>query len=264
MPIVSLPMYDWPEVASANDELWSLWRRALGKRGIEAPAELVRQSDYEASWSARNLLVSQTCGYPYASTLRGNVQLVGTPHYSAEGCEGPDYSSAIIARRGGSIRSLADLSGATAAINSRHSQSGHWALRSAIAETREGKLPARVILTGSHRNSIVAVAEKRADVAAIDAVCWALALAHERERTESLAVIAWSPITPCLPLITSFGSSRETVAALRSTFAEVIANPQSTRVRGKLLLSGFTALRDQAYDRILDLESRAKAFPFPL
>src|SRR5690606_24608272 len=61
---VSLPMYDWPEIREATDQLWRAIRRQLADRGIDAPATLQRQGDPEAMWRDRVLLLSQTCGYP--------------------------------------------------------------------------------------------------------------------------------------------------------------------------------------------------------
>jgi ABC-type phosphate/phosphonate transport system substrate-binding protein len=47
--------------------------------------------------------------------------------------------------------------------------------------------------TGGHRQSVQAVADGRADVAAIDAVCWALAGRHEDAAVEKLRVINRTP-----------------------------------------------------------------------
>ncbi len=72
------------------------------------------------------------------------------------------------------------------------------------------------IATGSHRASIRAVAEERADVAAIDAVCWALALRHEPQATAALQIVATTPLRPGLPLITAAERSDREVAAIRA------------------------------------------------
>ena len=74
--MAALAMYDWPEVAPANDAVWAFLVPFLTGRGIEAPPKLARHLSYVATWLSPNLLMAQTCGYPYASQLRDAVQLV--------------------------------------------------------------------------------------------------------------------------------------------------------------------------------------------
>ena len=50
---------------------------------------------------------------------------------------------------------------------------------------------------------MTAVSDGRADVAAIDAVAWALFLELEPKHSQNLQVFAWSRETPALPYITS-------------------------------------------------------------
>ncbi len=65
-------------------------------------------------------------------------------------------------------------------INGRDSQSGYSALRAIVAPyAGGGRMFSDVSVSGSHRASLRAVAEGRADVATIDAVCWAMAERHE-------------------------------------------------------------------------------------
>lgn len=261
--IASLPMYDWPEVRQAMDLFWRDVAAHLRSDGIRAPRALKRAKDYAASWLAPRLLLSQTCGYPYATRLRGKVQLVATPCYGVADCSEASYSSVIVARRRGGPKTLADLAEATAVINSEDSQSGHWALRAALAADRKSVGPARVIRSGAHRASLRMVAAGRADVAAIDAVCWALAKRHEKEAVSKLAVIAVSPAAPGLPFITAPSTDAETLAALRRALERAIAAPSQSPPRNALFLRGIAILPDKAYDRVLKLRDKALGRPFP-
>jgi ABC-type phosphate/phosphonate transport system substrate-binding protein len=58
------------------------------------------------------------------------------------------------------------------------------------------------IETGAHRASIVAVAEGRADVCAIDCRSWHMAKRHE-PRARDLQVVGWTALRKGLPMITS-------------------------------------------------------------
>jgi ABC-type phosphate/phosphonate transport system substrate-binding protein len=262
-PLASLAMYDWPEVAGANDALWAFLAKYLAQRGIDAPDRLIRDRRCDTLWTEPDLLLAQCCGYPYATQLRGSVQLVATPVYDVDGCDGANYCSLIIARADGAIRSLSDLGTATAAVNSKHSQSGHWALRAALAADAAAVAPARVVQSGGHRQSLLMVADGTADVAAIDAVCWALALAHEPAATAKLRVIARSPMAPGLPFISGRHTPPQTMAALREGLALAMAEPSFAKARSELRLKSIQLLPDEAYDRILRLKMEALKKPFP-
>ena len=82
-PVASLPMYDWPEIAWANDVLWAAIAgppdAAWNSRRLPA-LEPVRAHPMRFG-AIPALVLSQTCGYPFATRLRGMVRLVGTPIY---------------------------------------------------------------------------------------------------------------------------------------------------------------------------------------
>jgi ABC-type phosphate/phosphonate transport system substrate-binding protein len=60
---------------------------------------------------------------------------------------------------------------------------------------------AEVVLTGAHRASALAVAHGGADIAAIDAVAWALFGEIEPAARARLAVLGWTEEMPALPFI---------------------------------------------------------------
>lgn len=262
--VVSLPMYDWPEVRTEADALWDGLRRHLGREGIAVPAALDRRADYKGVWAEPGLVLSQTCGYPYVKQLRGKVLLLATPCYAAPGCRGPSYSSFILVQRGSPFRSIEDLRGGRAAVNSEDSQSGYSALRAVVApHARHGRFFGKVVPTGGHRPSLMAVAEGKADVCATDAVCAALARRHLPELMRGMRILAHSPAAPALPLITAGNASGERVAALRRALDALIADRKLADARSALLLAGFAVLGDRAYDRITRIEERAVRLGYP-
>lgn len=263
MAVATLPMYDPPALAWATDALWEALRDALARRGVAAPP-LTRDADHAAAWRRPDLLLSQTCGWPYATALRGAVRLVVTPVYAAEGCAGPCYRSAIVVRAGDAARDLAACRGKRVAINAVDSQSGCHALRAAVAPLAAGgAFFAGVALTGGHAASAQAVAEGRADVAALDCVSWALMRRVEPGLAARLRVIGWTPAAPGLPLITAASTDDATVAALRAAVLETLAAPATAEPRSALLIEGAAALDDAAYDRILAMAAAADALGAP-
>src|SRR5262249_23278469 len=133
MSIASLPMYDLPETGEATVALWRGLARHFRRAGIaDVPEAMARKPKLPAHWLSPDLLFSQTCGYPFRRTVKDRVQLVATPCYAAEGCEGPTYRSVVVVPADSPARSLADLSGARVAFNGMDSQSGYNALRALV------------------------------------------------------------------------------------------------------------------------------------
>lgn len=260
-PVASLPMYDHPALRAETDRLWGAIAAGLQARGIAAPAALDRREDYETPWLAPGLVLSQTCGFPFATMLRGRVRLVATPCYDLPGCEGPAYRSALVVRADDPAESLADCAGRVPAVNALHSQSGHNTLRAAVAELAEPGRPflAPGVPTGSHRASVVAVAEGRADLAAIDCVSFALLVRHEPELAGRVRVLGWTPAAPGLPLITALGTGDAALAAIREVLAEVAADAGLAAARAALGLTGYAVLPEDAYDAVLAMRARADA-----
>ncbi len=215
--IAALPMYDWPELQAANDVAWAAIRDLLRSKSIDAPEELAREAtDLHRLWRDPDLLLSQTCWGPMELGLSAYVQVVDQPDYSPyEGGQGPNYSSAIVARRGSDNR----LRGRRFAFNSPDSRSGYLGLRADLEKEGVGlSIFSEMIETGGHRASIIAVAEGRADVAAIDCKTWALARLHE-PASQELTPIGWTTMRLGLPFITSMATPPETVQALREALA---------------------------------------------
>jgi ABC-type phosphate/phosphonate transport system substrate-binding protein len=238
--IASLPMYDRPETAGANDRLWHAIARGLRDRGVGAPAALDRTTDLWATWLSPDLLLSQTCGLPYRARLHPNVTLVASPICDLSGAPPGHYYSVLVVRRDDARRTLADFDGATIAVNDPLSQSG-WAAPSAEA-AREGIAFGRIVLTGSHRASARLVAEGGAEIAAIDALTWAM-IRRWDDFAMGLRELATSEPTPALPWITAPHQDAETIAAALS---EAIA-ALSPADRDILGLRGAIRLEPAAY-----------------
>lgn len=257
-------MYDWPEVRPATDTLWRALAEALSRRGIAAPASLDRVGDRHTHWRDPALLLSQTCGYPYATAYRGTLRLVAVPVYTAEGCAGPTYRSVVVVRSEDPARGLADLRGRRAAYNSVDSQSGYSALRALAAPlARDGRFFAGAVETGSHAASMEAVAAGRADCAAIDCVCWAMAEHYRGDLASRLRVLAWSPEAPALPFVTSARRPDAEIGAIRAALIETLADPATADARRALFLGAAEPPSGAAYDAILEMEAKAVAAGYP-
>lgn len=194
--IAYLGMYDRPETAAANDRLWDGIRSALGR----GPDALHRNIDPWVAWQSPELLLAQTCGCPFRTRLYGEVELVGTPDYDLPGCPPGHYRSVFVARKSDRTKPLADFDRTRFAYNDGLSQSG-WAAPLIHMQDRD-ILPGELIETGGHRNSAMAVAQGRADFAALDLLSWQLMQDYD-DFAADLVEIEHTEPTPGLPFITS-------------------------------------------------------------
>ncbi len=234
--IASLPMYDLPETRAGNDALWSAIRAVLG----EGPQALCRGGDPWDHWQSPDLILSQTCGYPYRTRLHGRVTLIGAPVLDLAHLPAGYYSTVMVARRDDARRDLAQFAGARLAFNDPMSQSG-WAAPQDHARIRGLRFGAS-IETGAHAASIRAVATGQADIAGIDILSWTLLQRH-CDMARTLRVVEETPPTPALPYITAPGRDPERhFAAITAAFASLPA-----QVRATLGLRGIVRMPAAAY-----------------
>lgn len=188
--------------------------------------------DLHTLWRHPRLLFGQTCWGPMELGLDRHVQVLGQPDYSdVEGGLGEFYSSAIVMR--------ADTPGAVQAepgeripvdlfrnrrfaFNGSDSMSGVTALARDLERIGESlDIFSDRVLSGGHRNSIIAVASDEADVAAIDCRSWALARRFE-PAAERLIVVGWTSPRKGLPYI----ASRRVPAAISQSIQQLIGKSE--------------------------------------
>ena len=195
----ALPMYDWPEISQATDQFWACLKDSLRSSGFPAPETLDRERKPQDIWNDPQMLLSQCCGLPYVVDLQDHVSIVGTPAYDID-CGAGSYYSVIVVQVDNETATLNDIVGARVAVNDWRSQSGYAALMFALGNCVQSVPFKEALLTGSHRQSIKAVAGGQADIASIDAVTWNIALRHEKAASR-LRVLAQTDPTPGLPFI---------------------------------------------------------------
>lgn len=224
--VAAFPMYQRAELRPAFDTLWGASRDLLRAEGIAAPDALtVVEDDLMSFWQRPDLLLSQTCGYPFRHFLKDRVTLVGTPDFGLEDCPAGHYRSALVVRRDDPRQSLGDFDGATFACNDVHSQSGYAA--PLVAAQGVGVRFGAMRMSGAHINSARMVANGHADIAGIDAVSWRHMTAFDPLASD-LHVLGWTDPSPGLPFITAIAPLAPTLGrclakAIRSMPAELRA-----------------------------------------
>ncbi|PBC12072.1 PhnD/SsuA/transferrin family substrate-binding protein [Mesorhizobium sp. WSM3859] len=207
---------------------------AVGEVIASDPATLPPDEfDFHQLWLSPALLFGQTCWGPLELGLARHVQVIAQPNYDAfEGGQGELYSSALMmaADGGSSAASPQDgnavipidlLRGKRFIFNSPDSMSGLIGLTRDLEAMGESlDIFASRGESGGHRSSIVAVAEGRADIAAIDCQSWALAQRFE-PAARGVKVVGWTARRKGLPYITARTTPASLIAAMREGVAAV-------------------------------------------
>ena len=168
------------------------------------------------------MLFGQLCGYPWVITIEHRLwhHMLASPSYSPECCQGSDdegkvaamskkqlsnndveeprsrqsgdgemmsilYRSFIVVQANSSYSTIADLKGATFAVNEVRSNSGYNFPRYLFKDhAHKGSFFANVTVTGSHSTSLKDVQQGLVDAAAIDCVTFSLFAKHDPEMVQ--------------------------------------------------------------------------------
>ena len=174
-PFASLPMYNFPEMRTANAQFWGALRGLLLEAGLsDVPETLLSERAPVPPRLEAEMLFSQTCGYPLETVFKGQAPRLGAPVYDVPGCAGATHRAFFVVRADFPARRLDDLRGAVFLLNSSLSNSGMNLPRRALAEIagREAGVP-QVIETGGHPASLEGLLRGEGDVASIDCVTYA-------------------------------------------------------------------------------------------
>ena len=264
--IAALPMYDYPELASAHDAFWECFVRHFVATGLSEgapPPRLTRGIGKFDIWRDPRLLLGQGCEYPLAKSFADDVRLVASPCYTVPGCSGATYRSAIVVRRDDPAQDLIDLRYRRCAINESNSNSGMNLLRAAIAPLAGGaRFFESVVVSGAHRQSAQKVAGSEADVAALDCVSWAHIQRVDPDVASKLRVLCWSDSSPSLPFITARSAGNSLLRGLRLALQAAVTDPTLRDVRATLFLEHIHVDPDESFCDVLRLERRAADFGY--
>ncbi len=239
--IANLPMYLWPANIAAHDRLWALIRDGLQARAIDAPAALDYDTNHMDSWARPDLVLSQICNLPYRAKFRGKVTLIGAADYPQPGIDPGYYTSVFVTRADDPAQTLTDVALYPMAINEPLSNSG-WGVPQQFALS-QGLSLHPTLRTGAHRESLRAVIEGRADLAALDGITW-LNMQRWDPLAQRAKVIARTHATPGMTFVTA--AMRDPAPYFATIDAAIKALSDDDRTT--LNLRGIVALPDGAYD----------------
>jgi phosphonate transport system substrate-binding protein len=160
------------------------------------------------------------------------------------------YKSVIIARKESGLARTADLKGRTFAFVDPTSASGHLFPKAGLLQA--GYDPetffSRVIFSGSHDASILAVANKKVDAAAVADRILASAIAKGQVKADELEIVWSSNPIPESPMVWR----KDLDPALKAKIAKALANVKDLPWGDQGVLNGFQPTNDAAYNVVRD------------
>lgn len=263
--LVSLPMYNLPEMREANARFWQALRGVLLEAGLrDLPEELIFERGPVPPRLEAGLLFSQTCGYPLETVFKGQAIRLGAPIYDAPGCDGPTHRAYFLVRADSAAQSLADLRGGVFLLNSPVSNSGMNLPRRALAEIAGGRpFFHRVIETGGHPASLDRLLRGEGDVASIDCVTYAFWRHYRPQSAAQVRIVAETPVSPAIPFVTSVATPAPIETILRNALRAVATKPRYAAACTGLMITGVADTPDAAYEGLLDYAKEAAALGYP-
>jgi phosphonate transport system substrate-binding protein len=160
------------------------------------------------------------------------------------------YRSVIIARKDSGLATPADLKGRSFAFVDPTSASGHLFPKAGLLQA--GYDPersfGRVIFSGSHDASILAVVHKKVDAAAVADRILASAIAKGTVKQEDLQIVWSSNPIPESPMVWR----KDLDPALKDKVAKALANVKDLPWGDQGVLNGFQPTSDAAYNVVRD------------
>jgi len=171
------------------------------------------------------------------------------------------YKSVILARKDSGIHSLADLKGHTFAFVDPSSASGHLFPKAGLEQAgfAPDSLFKRVIFSGSHDASILAVENKKVDAAAVADRIFASAVAKGVVKQDDFEIVWNSKPIPESPMVWRKALDPE----LKKKVADALASIKDVPWGDQGVLNGFQPTTDASYDvvretaKVLDLDLRS-------
>jgi hypothetical protein len=231
-------------------------------------------SSFHSIWTSSDLGISQTCGSNLTQEYESYLTILGAPLYTAEGCEGKFYRSALVVSklRFPEVKTLEDLAaavsqrktdeGLTIAVNSCSSCSGWFLLLSALAKYNQSHALTEafrirsVLQTGSHVSSVLTIgnnnrhhnpatdAKMIADLASIDCISLVLIRKHYPHLLRHVQIIGFTETAIAPPFVCSSSLLPHLKSQIQDLLQSIVNNSSSSSqefaaVKEEMLLSGI-------------------------
>lgn len=224
---------------------------------LQRPVEFVDRGDYaeiNKLIATGDVDLAFVCGGPYVEGHdKFGMQLLVAPQSHA----GTVYYSYIIVSIDSPINSFEGLRGKSFAFTDPLSNSGKLVpmyMLAKMGETPDSYFKSH-IYTHKHDKSIMAVAQKIVDAAAVDSLIWEYVNQANPELTAKTKIIAKSPPYGIPPVVVRPGLDPEFKRQLREIFLDIHKDARGREILDKMQIDKFVIIDDAAYNSIREMQS---------
>lgn len=224
---------------------------------LQRPVEFVDRGDYaeiNKLIATGDVDLAFVCGGPYVEGHdKFGMQLLVAPQSHA----GTVYYSYIIVSIDSPINSFEGLRGKSFAFTDPLSNSGKLVpmyMLAKMGETPDSYFKS-YIYTHKHDKSIMAVAQKIVDAAAVDSLIWEYVNQVNPELTAKTKIVAKSPPYGIPPVVVRPGLDPEFKRQLREIFLDIHKDARGREILDKMQIDKFVIIDDAAYNSIREMQS---------
>ena len=176
--------------------------------------------------------------------------------------EGPGYKAVLVARADSGFSSVDDLKGTVIGLTDPASTSGNLLPRVSFTKVIGAELEdyfARVVYTGGHDLSGVAVIEGQVDAAFVATHRLDNVLERGIASMDDYVVLWSSPVIPQDPFVVNGRLCQEIIDQIQGAFLALADNEEGRKYLKNVNASKFVAMSDADYDIIRDLKAAKDA-----
>jgi phosphonate transport system substrate-binding protein len=238
------------------DELLSLVAEQTGRRAVCSQRRTY--AELNSMVEAREVDVALVCSGPYTlGQEEFGMELLVVPVVDGKTV----YHSLIIVHEDSEISNFDELEGRRFAFTDPDSNTGCLVPTYMLAQ--RGQTPATffgsTFFTHSHDNSIRAVAEHRADAAAVDSLIWKYMDSLDPGQTSRTRVIVHSPPYGIPPVVVHPALESDLKARLREIFLSLHEDPRAAPLLERLRIDRFEPGVDSDYDSVREMRRWTKS-----
>lgn len=289
--LVSAPAWiSTPALAAAKDVKMVVTAAFVSDKGVTVYDDLSAYLAKKLGWSVKvvsglsyseaddmldkgSIQVGFVCGLPYTHKFaEGKYELVAVPVMGLKKGTWPDadgyenvpgkYYSYTIVHKDSPIKTWADLAGKSYAFNDMGSNSGYNMPRYKLVKlgAKGWDYFSKVVVSGSHEESIRMVANKMVDASSVDSLVLDYDRSIQDPAAQNVRIIehlhpggAGAP-----PVVISKKADPEIKKLLADTLVGMKDDPEGKKILEKALLLRFDPANDANYDDIRKMEKAAK------
>lgn len=202
--------------------------------------------------------------YVIANSKDSEVEVFATyakkPGYLQE--EGPGYKGVLISKKGSGIKTISDTKGTLVGLTDPGSTSGNLVPRVVFSEKIDMDIDdyfKKVVYTGSHELSTVAVDQGKVDVAFVASHRFDNVVAKGEVKLEDFNILWSSPPIPQDPFVYRSSLCEDIKANIRNTFLGLKDDPNAQAFLENVKSNTFVPMSSADYDVIRDLKKAKDA-----